>query len=81
MLTSIVFNKSLGANTPDKTLNPLRSQVTGDSKNTRRELVDLLLDSVDVKPPSVGPANLSPRMRQLNDNLLTRLAAFGIIKL
>ena len=56
----------------DKTLNTVRSRLMGGSKNTRRDLADLLLDPVGLKPPEVGPANLSPRMRQLNDNLLKR---------
>lgn len=68
------YNTSKGplANIMDKTLNPVRSRVMGGNSNTRRELADLLLDPVGLKPPSVGPANLSPRMRQLNDNLLKR---------
>ena len=65
-------NKSLSGNIIDKALNPVRSRVMGGNSNTRRELADLLLDPVGLKPPRVGPANLSPRMRQLNDNLLKR---------
>ena len=65
-------NKGIGRNLLDKTYNPLRSRLMGGESNTRRELADLLLDPVGLKPPGVGPANLSPRMRQLSDNLLKR---------
>ena len=65
-------NKGIGRNLLDKTYNPLRSRLMGGKSNTRRELADLLLDPVGLKPPEVGPANLSPRMRQLSDNLLKR---------
>jgi len=63
-------NKGIGRNVLDKTYNPLRSRLMGGKSNTRRELSDLLLDPVGLKPPGVGPANLSPRMKQLSDNLL-----------